>query len=198
MKFPKERVFINSKIKEYLSNEDHFSIRKLKDEILSNYETLDNYAFENLIRSTFIVGDFDQTIIIFSDLFQKGIETFPILYYGFLSFLANTDIYQVLSYIRKSTLLQSNNYQEYTNKEGANYSNILYLSKLEHYATLTLILINFIEGISREVIGNIEIDQEYILFRFFDLINMLFEIGYPVEIISSLSSSLRIIYNLDM
>ena len=198
MKFPKERVTINAKIKEHLKNQEYFEILKLKDEIFENLESLDEYSIETLIMVAFHLGDFDQVIIIYSELFKRGMESFAISYYGFLAMLANTDIFQAVSYIKKSELLNQNAIKEYFLSDGANYSNILFLGKVDAYGPLALVLVNFINGISKEVVGNVEIDSEYILFRFFDLINMLYEIGYPDEIISKLTKALKIIFNLEV
>lgn len=198
MKFPKERVTINAKIKEHLKNQEYFEILKLKDEIFENLESLDEYAIETLIMVAFHLGDFDQVIIIYSELFKRGMESFAISYYGFLAMLANIDIFQAVSYIKKSELLNQNAIKEYFLSDGANYSNILFLGKVDAYGPLALVLVNFINGISKEVVGNVEIDSEYILFRFFDLINMLYEIGYPDEIISKLTQALKIIFNLEV
>lgn len=198
MKFPKDRVIINSKIKEFLENKDYYAILKMKDEILDKAGVLDEYSYNTLIKVAFVLGDFDRAIVIFSSLFQQDIENYILLYYGFLCMLANTDIYQAKSYINKSELLKDPAVQEYFLKDGANYSNIKHLSKIDINYTLTLILINFIEGISKEVTGDIEIDNEYILFRFFDLINMLYELNYPDEIINELTIALKIIFNLEV
>ena len=198
MKFPKERVIINTKIKDFLSQNNYFEILKLKDEIFESYEILDDYAFNSLIKSAFILGDFDQAVVIYTELFKRKIETFTLTYYGLLGMLANTDIYQAISYIKKSELLNQNQVKEYFLKDGANYSNILFLSKIDVYGTLSIVLVNFIEGIAKEIVGNVDIDSEYILFRFFDLINMLYEIGYPEEIIQKLTYALKIIFNLDV
>lgn len=198
MKFPKERVIINTKIKEFLIENNYYEVLKMKDEIIENLHVMDDYAIEALIRSAFILGDFDRVVMIYSEFFKNGIESFATTYYGFLGMLANTDIYQAISYIKKSELLNQSAVKEYFLKDGANYSNILFLSKIDNYGPLALILVNFIEGIAREVVGNIDIDNEYILFRFFDLINMLYEIGYPDEIIGMLTQALKVMFKLDI
>lgn len=198
MKFPKERVVINTKIKELYEKKDFFEIVKMKDEIFANVKILDDYAFHMLIKSAFVLGDFDQVIIIYTELFKRKMESFTLTYYGLLGFLANVDIYQALSYIKRSELLNQSAVKEYFIKDGANYSNILFLSKIDVYGTLTLVLINFINGLAKEVVGNKELDSEYILFRLFDLINMLYEIGYPDAIIEKLTIALKVIFNLEI
>ncbi len=198
MKFPKERVVINTRVKEYLNNNKYYEVIKMKDEIFSSLDVLDDYAVDALIKSAFIVGDFDMVGLIFSECFKHRKESFALLYYGMLGFLANVDIYQAVSYIKKSELLNQASIKEYFEKDGANYSNILYLSRIDTYGPLALILVNFIDGIAREIVGNDDIDREYILFRFFDLINMLYEIGYPDEIITKLTGALKVMFNLEI
>ena len=198
MKFPKEKVIINNRIKEYLNDNNYFEVLKMKDEILNINYSLDDYAYESLIKCAFLLGDFDSVVLIFSELFKRNRESLKLIYYGLLGMLANTDIYQAMSFIKRSELLNQSAFKEYFLKDGANYSNILFLSKVDEYGPLALILVNFIDGISKEVVGNIDIDNEYILFRFFDLINMLYEIGYPDSVIQKLTEELKVIFNLNV
>lgn len=198
MKFPKERVVINTKIKDYLKDNKYLEIVKMKDEIFENLEKLDEFAVEQLIRSAFILGDFDKVVLIYSQCFKKKFESLVLTYYGLLGFIANLDIYQAMNYIKKSELLNQPAIKEYFLQDGANYSNILHLAKINIYCPLALILVNFVDGIAKELVGKDEIDQEYILFRFFDLINMLYEIGYPDEIITKLTGALKVIFNLEI
>jgi len=198
MKFPKERVVITTKIKDYLKENNYFEILKMKDEIFQNIDTLDAFPLETLIRAAFILGDFNQVVLIYTECFKQGKESFILTYYGLLGFLANVDIFHAISYIKKSELLNQAAIKEFFLNDGANYSNILNFAKLNTYFPLALILVNFVEGIAKEVVGRDDVDSEYILFRFFDLINMLYEIGYPDEIIAKLTGALKIIYNLDV
>jgi len=198
MKFPKERVVLNNKIKEYLKQKQYIEIIKMKNEILDSLHILDDYTYCVLIKSAFLLGDFNNVVLIYSELFNRKIESYKLTYYGLLGLLANIDIYQALSFIKKSELLNKPEVREFFMKDGANYSNILVSGKLDLYFPLTLVLVNFIEGIAKELVGNLDIDSEYILFRFFDLVNMLYEIGYPDEIIQKLTFALKIIFNLNV
>lgn len=196
MKFPKEKAVITSKIKELMEKKDYYSIYQAKDDILLNYQVLDRSLFTDLISSVFLIGNFDEAISIGSDLMKKDIETFDILYYTLLSLLANTDIYQAMSVIRKSPLLNLDEVKEYHASDGANYSNLLHYA--DSTSILSLLIVNFIEGLSREMTGHPDIDREYILFRFFDLINMVYELGFPLAIIEDLGRALKVIFNLDV
>jgi len=198
MKFPKEKVVITNRINELKSNSDYFGIFKMKDEILTNYDILDSSIYENLISSTFYLGNFDDVIVIGSELIANDVETFEVIYYTLLALIANVDIYQAMSLIGKSKLLNLDEIKEYHANDGANYSNLLYFSETLSSSTLALIIVNFVKGLSREMTGNVEVDHEYMLFRFFDLINMIFEIGYPLEIIQRLTRAMKIIFNLEV
>jgi hypothetical protein len=198
MKFPKEKAVITSKIKELMEKKDYYGIYQAKDDILINYQVLDRSVFTDLISSVFLIGNFDEVIAIGTDLMKKDIETFDILYYTLLSLLANTDIYQAMSIIRKSTLLNLDEVKEYHASDGANYSNLLHYSDSPASSILSLLIVNFIEGLSREMTGHTDIDREYILFRFFDLINKVYELGFPLNVIQDLGRALKVIFNLDV
>ncbi len=198
MKFPKEQARTNIKINEYLNKEDYISIYNMKDEILTNYQELNNFAFDNLVKSCFFLKKYDQVVILYFEFLKKEIETYSIVYYTILALIANIDIYQALSIINKSKLLKQEQLQIYFEIDGANYLNLIKSNKLLEEEQLAILVVNFLKGISRELANNIELDQEYILFRFFDLINMLYEIGYPDGIITKLIFALKIIFNIEI
>lgn len=198
MRFPKEKVLILNKINDLKKKNDYYGIFKLKDEILENYQVLDSSIYNSLISSTFYLGNFDQVIIIGHEFFNKDVETFEIIYYTLLALIANVDIYQAMSTIKKSKILNLEDIKEFHSSDGANYSNLLHFSDTLSSSTLSLLIVNFVEGISREMTGNIDVDHEYLLFRFFDLINMVYELGYSLEIIQDLSRAMKIIFNLEI
>lgn len=196
MKFPKQKVLINNEIDESLLRDDFFGVYKLKDRIIENAELLDNKNFKDLLTSTFIIGNFDDVVLIASELKKKGIETYDTIYYCLLSLIANNDLYQGMAIIKKSTILNSLEIKELHLEDGANYSNLLHYAEGYPSFTLLLIIVNYLEGIIRESSGKIEIDREYLLFRFFDLINLIYELGYPLNIIQELSFVMKIMFNL--
>lgn len=198
MRFPKEKVIIENKINQLLKENDCYGIFIMKDEILNNYQVLEQVVFHQLISSTFYIGNFDEVCLISNQLKTVNIESFEIVYYTILSLIANTDIYQAMSYIKKSKILSNEDIKEFYTADGANYSNLLFLSDKHLMQALALLMVNFVEGLSREMTGNIDIDKEYIMFRFFDLINLVYEIGYPLAVIQELSQALKIIFNLEI
>lgn len=198
MRFPREKALIINQINDYKSNEDYYGIAKMKNLILDNYQQCDAEIYEDLIRATFVIGNYDEAILIANDLIAKNVETFTVIYYALLSALGNNDIYQAKSIIKKSQLLNSSEIKNLYSKDGANYSQLLtHVHSLPGLA-LALIITNFVEGLARELASGVEIDQEYLLFRFFDLINMLYEIGYPSVIIRELAKVMKIIFNIDI
>ena len=105
MRFPKEKVLIPKEVNDSLNRGDFFSIFKMKNRIIDNFEVLEPEVFSRLLASTFIIGNFDEAVIIGLELRTRGIETYDTLYYLLLSLIANNDIYQALSIINRSKLL---------------------------------------------------------------------------------------------
>ncbi len=196
MRFPKQKVQITHEINDNLSRGDYFGVFKLKDKILDNSEELDKKVFGDLLSSTFIIGNFDDVVLIASELKKKGIETYDTLYYSLLALIANEDIYQAMSIIKKSIILNAAEVKELRLEGGANYTNILSYADNFPGFTLLLLIVNYLEGIIQESAGKIEVNREYLLFRFFDLINLVYELGYPLKIIQDLSAVMKIIFNL--
>lgn len=198
MKFPKERVRILSSIKNYQNENNYFAIFKMKEEIISHFEDLkETTAFESLVKATFLIGNFDATILIGDSLRIKGYESYVVLYYMLLSYIANVDIYQGVLLIKSSKLLKDVNTVTLYDDGGSNYLNVLNTNESIDFK-LALIITNFVLGISKEMMGNAQVDREYLLFRFFDLVDMLYELGYEIEYINNLQQVLKIVFTLDI
>ena len=198
MKFPKQKVLITHEVNECLEREDFFGIFKMKNRILENADIIDKKIFGDLIFSTFIIGNFDDSVLIYSELKRKGVETYSTLYYALLSLIANEDLFQAASIIKKSEILSAPEIKDLHQDGGANYSNLLPFADYHDSFTLLLLIVNYIKGIMRETSGMKEINRDLLLFRFFDLVNLVYEIGYPLKIIQELSSAMKIIFNLSI
>lgn len=198
MRFPKEKVLITKEVNDSLNRGDFFSIFKMKNRIIDNFEVLEPEVFSRLLASTFIIGNFDEAVIIGLELRTRGIETYDTLYYLLLSLIANNDIYQALSIINRSKLLNKQEIKEFHQEDGANYSNLLAYADHEPEFTLLLLIVNYIKGLANELNNQLEKDLDYSLFRFFDLINLVYELGYPLKIMQELSSIMKIIFNLSI
>lgn len=198
MKFPKQKVLITHEVNECLEREDFFGIFKMKNRILENADIIDKKIFGDLIFSTFIIGNFDDAVLIYSELKRKGVETYSTLYYALLSLIANEDLFQAASIIKKSEILSAPEIKDLHQDGGANYLNLLPFADYHDSFTLLLLIVNYIKGIMRETSGMKEINRDLLLFRFFDLVNLVYEIGYPLKIIQELSSAMKIIFNLSI
>jgi hypothetical protein len=154
--------------------------------------------FGILVSCTFYIGNFDQVIIFYSELKRLEIESFDIIYYTLLSLIANCDIFQAMSIIKKSIMLNTDDILSFHTSDGANYSSLLSISEESADVTRCLLIVNFVKGLSIEMSHQKEQESEYILYRYFDLINLIYELGYPIEIIQELSLAMKIIFNLSI
>ncbi|HHX80261.1 MAG TPA: hypothetical protein GX692_04265 [Acholeplasmataceae bacterium] len=198
MKFPKEKVLIMQEINDCLACDDFFGIFKLKDKILESSDQLERKIFDDLLFATFVIGNFDDVVLIASELKRKGIETYPTLYYTLLALIANEDLFQAVSIIKNSKILNNPEIKSLYQEDGANYSNLLAYAERYPNFSLLLLMVNYVNGIIREINGTKDINRDYLLFRFFDLINLIYELGYPLKIIQELSSVMKVIFNLSL
>jgi hypothetical protein len=142
---------------------------------------------------------FEDVIMLSDEYIKQKYESFDAFYYALLSYIAVNDIYQAKNLIRRSTLLNTESIKYYYSQEGANYSNILGLSyALFEEAAPCLLIVNYITEIAGEMAGKVEVNHQYLLFRFFDLINMIYELGYDDDIISQLEQALKIVFQLEV
>ena len=98
----------------------------------------------------------------------------------------------------KSKLLSDKSISYLIDKDEANYNAIFNL----HYELLDkigpcLIIINFINELIAESL-NKELDDEYLVMRFFDLLNLLFEYGVDEDIIYLFEETIETIYEIPL
>lgn len=200
IKFPKEKTQLINRVYDAYEEENYQLIFSYKDEILSNFKILtEEKVFDILLEATFNLYLFEDVILLTDELVKLGYESFDLYYYALLAYLALVDIYQAKNLIRRSKLLNEEGIKYYYTHEGANYSNILNLNEgLFFLAAPCLVIVNFINEVASEMAGNIEIDHEYLLYRFFDLVNVLFELGYDDEILEMFEKALKIVFQLEV
>lgn len=200
IKFPKEKTRLVNHVNEAYEAENYQAIFSMKDEILSNLEFLkDERILDVLIEAAFNLYLFEDVIMLSDEYIKQKYESFDAFYYALLSYIAVNDIYQAKNLIRRSTLLNTESIKYYYSQEGANYSNILGLSyALFKEAAPCLLIVNYITEIAGEMAGKVEVNHQYLLFRFFDLINMIYELGYDDDIISQLEQALKIVFQLEV
>ena len=116
-------------------------------------------------------------IDIYYELSKLKYESFHILYLTLASLIAKDDIYQASYLIKKSNLLKDESFTSYLASDEANFFN---LTSLDDDAfgdvILTLVLVNYIQAIAKESLYQ-DITSEYLLYRFYDLINIILEVG---------------------
>lgn len=200
IKFPKGKAQVINKIYEAYDDEKYNVVCSFKDELIESVDLFkDTDVLDILLESYFELFLFEEVVMVADELLKKGYESFSMLYLALLSNIALVDIYQAKSLIKRSKILNDESIKPFFLKEGANYSNILSLrSDVFYEASLCLLIVNFVNEVSTEMLGEIEVDKEYLLYRFFDLINMVYELGYDISIIKELEHVLRIVFQIEV
>lgn len=200
IKFPKGKSQTISRIYEAYDSEKYNVVCSFKDELVESVELFkDTDLFDILLESYFQLFLFDEVIMVNDELLKKGYESFDTIYFTLLSHIALVDIYQAKSLIKRSKILNNESVKHFYSNDGANYNNILSLNNDVFYETsLCLLIVNFVNEVSKEMLGDIEVDKEYLLYRFFDLINVVYELGYEDSIIKELDRVLRIVFQIEV
>lgn len=198
IKFPRNKVNLMNKIYDAYDAKDYRLVVSYKHEVLEYFDDLKNDdIFTIILESYFDLSAFEELITFGDQLIRFGFEDFDLYFYMLASLIALQDIYQAKNLIRKSKLLNEEGIKFYHINEGANYSNILNLSEeLFDQAAPCLLLVNYVNEVSKEIAGDAEVDHEYLLFRFFDLINMIYELGYYYEVILKMDRVLMIVFQI--
>jgi hypothetical protein len=200
IKFPKSKVNLMNKIYSAYDEADYRKVVSFKSEVLEYYADLKSEdIFEIILESYFELSAFEEVITFGDELIKQGYEDFELYFYMLASYIAIVDIYQAKSLIRRSKILNQDDIKFYYSNEGANYTNILNLSdEIFELAAPCLLLVNFITEVSKEIAGDFEVDHEYLLYRFFDLINLVYELGYEYEIIHKLDRVIKIVFGIEI
>lgn len=198
IKFPKNKVNLMNKVYDAYNDEDYRLVLSYKNEVLEYFdEYQEEEVFQIICESYFELSAFEECVSFGEQLIKLGYEDFEVYFYMIASLIALVDIFKAKSLIMRSKLLNEEGVAFYHSKDGANYSNIISLSdELFEQAAPCLLLVNYINEVSREIAGDIEIDKEYLLFRMFDLINLIYELGYESEIITMMDRVLKIVFNI--
>lgn len=195
MKFPVEIAKIVGNVKRAVESEDYLKIYKLKDEMFLNFDDLkETKIFDELVKSAFYLKLYDEVILIGEELLKREYESHEELYYVLFSTLANNDIYHSLSIIKRSKILLHPTMKEFLISDGANYSTLLKISNKNQSVLLLLIIVNLINGLLVEVTLGMDMTLEYIFGRLLELIDQLYELGYPKTIIDELTEKVKMIF----
>lgn len=199
IKFPKEEIRIIESIRTAIMNEDYSSFLSYYDDII-NYSQLYNKYYNSIlniyIETLFKIKEFEKMILLVEELHKQEIENCMWYFYVFAYLIAKKDFYYVKAIISKSKLLASDSVKYLIDGEDVDYNAVFNL----HPLILTtlgpcLIIINFLNELLVEV-NNIKIDDEYILMRYFDLLNLLYEYGVDKELIDIFIKTIEILYEI--
>lgn len=195
MKFPQEIAKIVANVIRAKEKQEYLNIFKLKSEILSCIDELrKTEVLDELIISAFNLKYYNEVILIGEELLKVEYETDKGMYYILLSCLVNNDIYHALSIIKRSKLINHPEIKRYLETDGANLSLVLGMSNKDFNLKMLIIIVNLINGIGIEMMMGIDTSLEYIFGRMLELIDQLYEMGYPLEIIEELTNKVKMLF----
>lgn len=207
MKFPKEKAVIIGKIKGYLDDGDTKSIIQMEEEIIANIDDLQNdtltvyeltfevnmTVLDILIYKLYSIGDTNKVIAIGDEYLKHEYESYLVIYYMLLSYIGNEDIYQAVSLIRRSKLLNREDVKAYYSGDDPHYSMISTIDG-DVYHTLALVMVVYSLEIAKESVIVKQVNKDYLLFRLYDVFNLMSELLYPVEVILKMSEDIGIVF----
>lgn len=207
MKFPKEKAVIIGKIKGYLDDGDTKSIIQMEEDIIANIDDLQNdtltvyeltfevnmTVLDILIYKLYSIGDTNKVIAIGDEYLKHEYESYLVIYYMLLSYIGNEDIYQAVSLIRRSKLLNREDVKAYYSGDDPHYSMISTIDG-DVYHTLALVMVVYSLEIAKESVIVKQVNKDYLLFRLYDVFNLMSELLYPVEVILKMSEDIGIVF----
>lgn len=201
IKFPKEETIIIEQLKTAILSRNHHLLLNLYDNVIKNSEFLKNYfpdLLDDYITKLFDMREFDKVINIVEDLLKLKIEDCTWYFYAFCILISKKDIYYAKSLINRSIILNDSSIKSFIDEDESNYGQIINLhdSLLFCYGPC-LIMVNFINELLTESL-QVKIDEEYILMRYFDLLNLLYEYGVEDDFIDIFKNCLETIYEIDI
>ncbi len=180
-----------------LETEDLSEIWNKRPEIMAEGVTAEPQVLRRLMEAGLAMRAFEPTIDIGRFLLAKNRESMGIMYFQILACLGKRDVFLAMSFIKKSRLLNRDEFLEFHSRESSNYSTLWGRMDTDFDTMLALLLMIFTEGIAREItIGSGE-EPDFLLVRYFDFLNSLCEIGYSKEIMSELQQAMAIIFDLN-
>ena len=199
IKFPKEEIVFVEKLRNSIITKE--DIKEVVDEVFEHAKFLYQYnpkLLDTYIKTLFELRLFEMVINITEDLKKQNLESMDWYFYSFASLIANKDFLYVKRLIKKSELFSSPSIQYLIDPEEAHYSAILNLHPdLLDTIGPSLILINFTNELIQESL-NQDIDDEYMIMRFFDLLNLLYEYSVDEKIIDLFDKTIKSIYEIPL
>ena len=181
-----EKLSMIKRVNELYQNKKYQEIISLKNNILKfTIEENDIFLYEKIIKSAFSLDKYSLIIELSNKLNSSGYESYVIIYYSCLSFIALTNLYQANLYLMSSRLLSDASHKLLYASDGANYSNIL--AQDNKNGIYAMVMVNFVFGLCRETTrNNVNVNNEYLFYRVMDLLNVLVELNYPEEIVNKI------------
>ena len=191
-----EKLSMIKRVNELYQNKKYQEIISLKNNILKfTIEENDIFLYEKIIKSAFSLDKYSLIIELSNKLNSSGYESYVIIYYSCLSFIALTNLYQANLYLMSSRLLSDASHKLLYASDGANYSNIL--AQDNKNGIYAMVMVNFVFGLCRETTrNNVNVNNEYLFYRVMDLLNVLVELNYPEEIVSKIYKDFVKIYKI--
>jgi len=181
-----EKLSMIKRVNELYLDKKYNEIISLKNNILKfTIEENDIFLYEKIIKSAFSLDKYSLIIELSNKLNSSGYESYVIIYYNCLSFIAIANLYQANLYLVSSQLLSDASHKLLYASDGANYSNIL--AQDNKNSIYAMVMVNFVIGLCRETTrNNVDVNNEYLFYRVMDLLNVLVELNYPEEIVNKI------------
>lgn len=201
IKFPKDKVVFIDLIKQLISSKNYKKLMMEYNNIISNSSFLNQYYPEILdtyFEILFDVKEYEKYITLVEELRKQEIENYMWYFYAFTILLYKKDLYYAKSLIIRSKILNDSSIKYLIQEDEGDYTQIINLHpSLQTTIGPCLVIINFINELLAEAYQN-NMTDEYIIMRYFDLINLLFEFGINEEFITIFINAVETIYEIDI
>lgn len=199
IKFPKEEIRIIESIRTAIMNENYSTFLLYYDDVIKYSQFYNKYYISVLniyIETLFKIKEYEKMISLVEDLRKQEIENSMWYFYVIAYLISQKDFYYAKTIVSKSKLLVSDSIKYLIEGDDVDYNAIFNLHPII-LSTIgpCLIIINFLNELLVEANNN-KIDDEYILMRYFDLLNLLYEYGLEKEVIDIFIKTIEMLYEI--
>ncbi|MGI6710971.1 MAG: hypothetical protein ACOX4W_05960 [Bacilli bacterium] len=194
IKFPTEKIVLENKIYALYETSNYEKIIVYFNQLLEDFDFYKKTNIYDLVLSSFFnLRLFKEVIDKGLLLLTKGYESYDLLSLLLASYIEKRDLFFSSLLIEKSSLLTlPENKCFFDDLEKTNYTDIKSIKDSKR--VITLLLVVFQKAMLKEMLGEFKIDKEYMLYRFYDLINSINELGYDESVISEIEKYARHIF----
>ena len=198
--FPKDANNLIIKIKELNKNKEYKEMFDLRNKILENariINDIDRHIFDIFIYSLFINKEFDRVVSFTEELKKHDIENYTAYFYTLAYLISINDLYYARNILRKINLFKDPEIVDCVIEDESMYGKIFALPNiiLEEKGPL-LIVKNFLEELLVED-QKIKIDSNYIMERWFDTINLIYEYPSTTTVVNRFLEVVKLIYEIE-